>query len=51
MWASWHSGDIKCAAPWMGHDLALGLQMMLRIGDSENLAERTEIRVWGRKWE
>jgi hypothetical protein len=51
MWASRHNGDIKCAAPWTGHDLALGLQMMLRIGDSENLAERTEIRVWGAKWE
>jgi hypothetical protein len=38
-------GNIKCAAPWTGHDLALGLQMMLRIGNYEKLAERAEIRA------
>jgi hypothetical protein len=41
----WHNGDIKCAAPWTGDDLALGLQMMLRIGNYEKLAERAEIRA------
>ena len=45
----WHNGDIKCAAPWTGDDLALGLQMMLRIGNYEKLAERAEIRAWGAK--
>jgi hypothetical protein len=37
--------------PWTGHDLALGLQRMLRIGDYEKLAERAELRAWGAKWE
>jgi hypothetical protein len=41
----WHNGGIKCAAPWTGDDLALGLQMMLRIGNYEKLAERAEIRA------